>query len=67
MLALNFVITLSFAILSKAAPGINAFAESFAVRIFAGMTLFGLTLGLTAQVVLSQFGQAPELMLRLIP
>jgi len=67
MLALNFVITLAFAILSKAAPGINAFAESFAVRIFAGMTLFGLTLGLTAQVVLSQFGQAPELMLRLIP
>jgi hypothetical protein len=31
------------------------------------MTLLGLTLGLTAQLVLSQLRQAPELMLRLIP
>lgn len=67
LLAINFVITLAFAILGKAAPGINAFAESFAVRILAGLALLGLTLGLTAQVVLSQFAQAPELMLRLIP
>jgi flagellar biosynthetic protein FliR len=67
ILAINFVITLAFAILGKAAPGINAFAESFSVRILAGLVLLGLTLGLTAQVVLSQFAQAPELMLRLIP
>lgn len=67
LLAVNFVITLAFAILGKAAPGINAFAESFSVRILAGLALLGLTLGLTAQVVLSQFAQAPELMLRLIP
>jgi flagellar biosynthetic protein FliR len=67
LMAINFVITLAFAILGKAAPSINAFAESFAVRILAGMALLGLTLGLTAQVVLSQFAQAPELMLRLLP
>ena len=67
LLAINFVITLAFAILGKAAPSINAFAESFAVRIFAGLALLGLTLGLTAQVVLSQLAQAPELMLRLLP
>ncbi len=67
ILAINFVITLAFAILGKAAPGINAFAESFAVRILAGLVVLGLTLGLTAQVVLSQFANAPELMLRLIP
>ncbi len=67
ILAVNFDITLSFAILGKAAPGLNAFAESFGVRILAGLVLLGLTLGLTAQVVLSQFAQAPELMLRLIP
>lgn len=67
LLAINFVITLAFAILGKAAPGINAFAESFSVRILAGLVVLGLTLGLTAQVVLSQFAQAPELMLRLIP
>ncbi len=67
LLAINFVITLSFAILGKAAPSVNAFAESFAVRIVAGMALLALTLGLTAQVVLSQLAQAPELMLRLLP
>jgi flagellar biosynthetic protein FliR len=67
LLALNFIITLSFAILGKAAPGINAFSESFGVRIFAGLALLGLTLGLTAQTVLSHLTRAPELMLRLIP
>ena len=67
ILATNFVVTLSFAILGKAAPSMNVFAESFAARILAGMTLLGLTMGLTAQLVLSHFQNAPELMLRLIP
>ena len=67
LMAMNFVVTLSFAVLSKAAPGVNAFAESFAVRITAGLTLLALSLGLTAQLVLSQLRQSPELMLRMIP
>ena len=67
VMAINFIVTLTFAILGKAAPGMNVFAESFSVRIFAGLTLLGLTLGLTAQLVLSQLRQSPELMLRLIP
>ena len=67
ILATNFVVTLSFAILGKAAPSINVFTESFAARIFAGLALLGLTMGLTAQLVLSHFQNAPELMLRLIP
>ncbi len=67
ILATNFVVTLSFAILGKAAPSMNVFAESFAARILVGMTLLGLTMGLTAQLVLSHFQNAPELMLRLIP
>jgi len=67
IMAINFIVTLTFAILGKAAPGMNVFSESFAARIFAGLTLLGLTLGLTAQLVLSQLRQAPELMLRLIP
>jgi flagellar biosynthetic protein FliR len=67
IMAINFIVTLTFAILCKAAPGMNVFSESFAARIFAGLTLLGLTLGLTAQLVLSQLRQAPELMLRLIP
>jgi flagellar biosynthesis protein FliR len=67
LLAMNFVITLSFAILAKAAPGVNAFNESYAVRITAGLTLLALSLGLTAQLVLSHFRQSPELMLRMMP
>ncbi len=67
VMAVNFIVTTTFAILGKAAPGMNVFSESFAVRIFAGLTLLGLTLGLTAQLVLSQLRQSPELMLRLIP
>ena len=67
ILATNFVVTFSFAILGKAAPSMNVFSESFAARILAGLALLGLTMGLTAQLVLSHFQNAPELMLRLIP
>lgn len=67
MMAVNFIVTFTFAILGKAAPSINVFTESFAVRILAGLALLGLTLGLTAQLVLSSMRQSPELMLRLIP
>lgn len=67
MMAVNFVVTLTFAVLSKAAPGLNAFSESFPVRIAAGLTMLSLGLGLSAQLVLSGLRSAPELMLRLIP
>jgi flagellar biosynthetic protein FliR len=67
LMAVNFVVTFTFAMLGKAAPSINVFAESFSVRILAGIALLGLTLGLTAQLVLSYVRESPELMLRLIP
>lgn len=67
LMAVNFMVTMTFAILGKAAPSMNVFAESFAARILAGLTLLGLTLGVTAQLVLGELRQAPELMLRLIP
>lgn len=67
VMAINFIVNMTFAILGKAAPGINVFVESAVFRIIAGITLLGLTLGLTAQLVLSHLRQAPELMLRLIP
>ena len=67
IMAVNFTVTFTFAILGKAAPGMSVFTESFSVRILAGLTLLGLTLGLTAQIVLSHLRESPELMLRLIP
>jgi flagellar biosynthesis protein FliR len=66
-MAVNFTVTLTFAILGKAAPGMSVFTESFSVRILAGLTLLGLTLGLTAQIVLSHLRESPEVMLRLLP
>jgi flagellar biosynthetic protein FliR len=67
MMAVNVIVTLTFAVLSKAAPGLNAFSESFPVRIAAGIAMLSIGLGLTAQLVLSGLRSAPELMLRLIP
>jgi flagellar biosynthetic protein FliR len=67
LMAVNFVVTFTFAILGKAAPSMNVFSESFSIRILAGLTIFGVALGLTAQLVLSSLRQSPELMLRMIP
>jgi flagellar biosynthetic protein FliR len=67
LMAVNFIVTFTFAILGKAASGMNVFSESFSVRIFAGLSLLGLTLGLTAQLVLSELRNVPEVMLRLVP
>ncbi len=67
VMAVNFIVTLTFAILGKAAPSMNVFAESFAARILVCLTLLGLTFGVTAQLVLTELRNAPELMLRLIP
>ncbi|HEY2801354.1 MAG TPA: flagellar biosynthetic protein FliR [Chthoniobacterales bacterium] len=67
LLAVNFVVTFAFAILGKAAPSINVFSESFSVRVLVGIAILGLTLGLTAQAVLSALRGSPEMMLRVIP
>jgi len=67
LLAVNFTVTLAFVILGKTAPSINVFAESFSLRVLAGITLLGLTVGLTAQAVLNALRGSPELMLRWIP
>ena len=67
LVCINFLISMIFSVLGRAAPGMNVFAESFAVRILVGMLLLGLTLGLTAQIMVEHLERAPELMLRLMP
>lgn len=67
LVAVNFIISLTFSILGKAAPAVHVFGESFAVRIVVGLTLLGLTLTLASQLLLTALHQAPELMLRIIP
>lgn len=64
LMAINFIVSFTYAVLGKAAPSINILSESFSVRIVAGIAIFGVALGLTAQLVLSLYQQAPELMLQ---
>lgn len=67
LIAVNFVISFTFSILGKAAPSMNVFGESFAVRIVVGLTLLGITLSLAAQLLLETFQRSPESMLLLVP
>jgi flagellar biosynthesis protein FliR len=66
LIAINFLVNLSLAILSRAAPMINAYLLSIPIQIFAGLTVLSMVVGLTAHYVLSALGGVPELMLRFI-
>lgn len=67
LVALNFIISLTFSILGRAAPSTHVFSESFALRIYLGTTLLGMSFGLAAQVMTDLLKDAPEQMMRFIP
>ncbi len=60
VIAVSFVITLVFSVLSRAVPQMNVFSESFSFRIVGGLIVFGFTLQLTAQHVLNYLRRLPE-------
>lgn len=60
VIAVSFVITLVFAVLSRAVPQMNVFAESFGFRIVGGLIVFGFTLQLTGQHVLNYLRRLPD-------
>lgn len=60
VMAVSFVITTVFAVLSRAVPQMNVFAESFGVRIAGGLIVFGFTLQLTAQYVANYLRRIPD-------
>jgi flagellar biosynthesis protein FliR len=64
IIAVSFVITLVFAVLSRAVPHMNVFSESFSFRIVGGLIVFGFTLQLTAQHVLNYLRRLPEDLVR---
>jgi flagellar biosynthetic protein FliR len=64
IIAVSFVITLVFAVLSRAVPQMNVFAESFSFRIVGGLMVFGFTLQLTAQHVMNYLRRLPDDLLR---
>lgn len=60
VIGVSFVVTLVFAVFSRAVPQMNVFAESFSFRIVGGLIVFGFTLQLTAQHVLNYLRRLPE-------
>jgi flagellar biosynthetic protein FliR len=64
VLAISFIITLVFAVLSRAVPQMNVFVESFTVRILVGLTVFALTCQIMGQHIANYLGRLPEDVLR---
>lgn len=60
VMAVSFVITLFFAVMSRAVPQMNVFAESFGVRIAGGLIVFGFTLQIAAQYVANHLRKLPD-------
>ncbi len=60
IIAVTFVITLVFSLLSRAVPQMNVFTELFGFRIVGGLIVFGFTLQLTAQYVANYLNRLPD-------
>jgi flagellar biosynthesis protein FliR len=60
VIAASFVVTLIFAVLSRAVPQMNVFTEMFGFRIVAGLVVFGFTLQLSAQYVINYLNRLPD-------
>ena len=60
VMAVSFVITIFFAIMSRAVPQMNVFAESLGFRIAAGLIVFGFTLQISAQYVANHLRRIPD-------
>jgi flagellar biosynthetic protein FliR len=60
IIAVSFVITLVFSVLSRAVPQMNVFTEMFAFRIVGGLIVLGFTLQLTAQYVVNYLNRLPD-------
>jgi flagellar biosynthetic protein FliR len=60
VIAVSFVITLIFSVLSRAVPEMNVFSEMFGFRIVGGLIVFGFTLQLSAQYVVNYLNRLPE-------
>jgi flagellar biosynthesis protein FliR len=60
IMAVSFVVTIVFAVLSRAVPQMNVFILSFPFRIAGGLLVFGFTLQLTAQHVTNYLNKLPD-------
>lgn len=61
ILAVNFFVNFIFALLGRIAPSLDAYANSVAVRLVAGLATLSLSLGLAAQLALQDLRDIPTL------
>jgi flagellar biosynthesis protein FliR len=67
LIAVNYIITLSFAILGRAVPGMNILVLSFGVRVFVGLSVLALVFGMIVQFLIGMINDSPEQMLQFLP
>ena len=60
VMAVSFCITVFFAVMSRAVPQMNVFAESFGIKIAGGLIVFGFTLQIAAQYIANHLGRLPD-------
>jgi flagellar biosynthetic protein FliR len=64
VLAVTFLVTIVFALLSRAVPQMNVFSENFSLRLLAGLIVVGLTCQLMAQHIANGLHHLPDDVLR---